>query len=139
MVFFLIEKEKFKEYNVNVLGGEPKNILKRRKYKMKKMIKKVIVAVLAMAMALGMMTVATSAADGDKTITVILSDATNVSKVLLDPHNNNGGTTISSAATVTEVWGRNMYEFTKDPSDSKVWTITASGNVDIEGGGWSSV
>ena len=138
MVFFLIEKEKIKEYNVNVLGGEPKNILKRRKYKMKKMIKKVIVAVLAMAMALGMMTVATSAADGDKTITVILSDATNVSKVLLDPHNNGGGTTISSAATVTEVWGRNMYEFTKDPSDSKVWTITASGNVDIEGGAWAN-
>ena len=56
MVFFLIEKEKFKEYNVNVLGGEPKNILKRRKYKMKKMIKKIAAAFMAMALvAVGML------------------------------------------------------------------------------------
>ena len=56
MVFFLIEKEKIKEYNVNVLGGEPKNILKRRKYKMKKMIKKIAAAFMAMALvAVGML------------------------------------------------------------------------------------
>ena len=56
MVFFLIEKEKIKEYNVNVLGGEPKNIIKRRKYKMKKMIKKIAAAFMAMALvAVGML------------------------------------------------------------------------------------
>ena len=127
MVFFLIEKEKIKEYNVNVLGGEPKNILKRRKYKMKKMIKKVIVAVLAMAMALGMMTVATSAATPTNKTVYLVVDDEDTSKYAMNFWNG----VSTDAVTANIGWG--------DTNLKPVFTKVQDGLLKMEVTVWSDI
>lgn len=105
---------------------------------MRKIFKKVVTAVASMAMLAGMVAGmptldAKAAADGSETeIVVVLSDNTDVDKLLLDlnPSNQNAGITCEATVNTELGWGRDMYEFTQSQSNPKMYSITVKGSVD---------
>lgn len=98
---------------------------------MKKIFKKVVATVAALAFAVAGLVVApktAKAAETEKEFVVVLSDVTDIDNVYLDVDNKSADFTFTSSASTTEDmgWGRAMYTFTKSSSNPKVWTIKIS-------------
>ena len=117
---------------------------KEMKNMKKNIFKKIVASLATVAMAAGLFTaMPAEEAKAAKTtkLVVSLSDATGVSKVLLDIHNYGGGQFLTPDATATteapiDTWGRELYEFTKDGNR---WVMNVEGSVDLTAGDWTNL
>lgn len=115
---------------------------------MRKFLKKIVTVVASAAMMVGaiagMPTTEAKAATATTEIIVILSDTTGVANVLLDINDGtisqNAGITCNTGTVDTSLgWGRDMYKFVQDSTNTKMYKITVEGDVDTSASEYCNV
>ena len=100
----------------------------------KNIFKKVVASLATAAMAVGMLATTPAqevkAADKETEIVLVLSGETTADKILLDFDGQDAGITASGTVDTSVGWGRDMYTFTQDASDSTRYTIKVQGTVE---------